>query len=418
MRSRFGGKLVVLTAVLAAALAVTLGGCGGPEEVLIEPLPAGPGGTNLGLGPGVRPLSSGPGDKGAPRWGADDSRIAYVVDGYVVDKPLYARDLRRWTTRDFGAEEIEWSGDDRLTVLGYDGPAEAGMDHAHEENPAAHTVYRTLPPAGSLGVESVANRAYTMGAGPGGEGLIVALEAGYFGSNLVLVGEDGRVERAYTDPVGGRVTGLSVSPDGDRAVLAVQGTATFALYLFDLSDGGSRTLTRLAPGTKVFGAPQWTRYGIYYVAGKEEAATEEDGAPPYNLYRVAPGSDAPKPVSGAGEGFVAASLSASPDGRRLAVIGRRNPNSPTNVYVLDLPAGEPQAATANENMEIKTGPEDLSWSASGESLAVVARGALSEPRVRSAPADALVTDFYNLYEVPVEPPEAGGAEAEGSEAGG
>jgi TolB protein len=54
-------------------------------------------------------------------------------------------------------------------------------------------------------------------------------------------------------------------------------------------------------------------------------------------------------------------------------------------------------------MEIKTGPDDLAWSPGGESIAIVARGALSEePRVRAAPKGSLLEDFYNLYEVPVE----------------
>ena len=54
-------------------------------------------------------------------------------------------------------------------------------------------------------------------------------------------------------------------------------------------------------------------------------------------------------------------------------------------------------------MDIKTGPDDLAWSPDGESVAIVARGALSdEPSVHAGPADALLEDFYNLYEIPVE----------------
>jgi Tol biopolymer transport system component len=85
------------------------------------------------------------------------------------------------------------------------------------------------------------------------------------------------------------------------------------------------------------------------------------------------------------------------------VIGRLNPNSPINLYVLDLASEELEDLTINEDMEIKTGPDDLAWSPDGENIAIVARGALSdEPRVRAAPADALLDDFYNLYEVSVE----------------
>ena len=71
--------------------------------------------------------------------------------------------------------------------------------------------------------------------------------------------------------------------------------------------------------------------------------------------------------------------------------------------MLDLAAGELEAVTTNEDMEIKTGQDDLAWSPGGESVAIVARGTLSgEPSVHAAPASELLDDFYNLYEVPVE----------------
>ena len=51
-------------------------------------------------------------------------------------------------------------------------------------------------------------------------------------------------------------------------------------------------------------------------------------------------------------------------------------------------------------MEIKTGPDDLDWSPAGDSVAIVARGVPSgEPAVRGSPAQALLEDFYNVYEV-------------------
>jgi hypothetical protein len=40
------------------------------------------------------------------------------VDGYVVDKAPASDDLRRWTTRDFAAEDAEWVSGDGLTMLG------------------------------------------------------------------------------------------------------------------------------------------------------------------------------------------------------------------------------------------------------------------------------------------------------------
>jgi hypothetical protein len=104
-----------------------------------------------------------------------------------------------------------------------------------------------------------------------------------------------------------------------------------------------------------------------------------------------------------GEDFVASSIQVSPSGERLAVIGRLNSNSPTNLYVLDLEAKDLEDVTTNEDMEIKTGPDDLAWSPDGESVAIIARGALSEePIVHAASKGALLEDFYNLYEIPVE----------------
>jgi WD40 repeat protein len=113
-------------------------------------------------------------------------------------------------------------------------------------------------------------------------------------------------------------------------------------------------------------------------------------------------SGEPEPVPGIGEDFVASSISVSPDGDRLAVIGRLNPNSPINLYVLNLGTEDLKDLTVNEDMDIKTGPDDLAWAPDGKSVAIVARAALTEePRVRAGPADTLVGDFYNLYEVPV-----------------
>ncbi len=130
---------------------------------------------------------------------------------------------------------------------------------------------------------------------------------------------------------------------------------------------------------------------------------DEGATPLYDLFLIPSDSGRPTPAPGVGEDFVASSIRVSPDGERLAVIGRLNPNSPHNLYVLDLEAKDLEDVTINEDMEIKTGPDDLAWSPDGESVAIIARGALSEePSVRADPANALLEDFYNLYEVPVE----------------
>jgi TolB protein len=53
-------------------------------------------------------------------------------------------------------------------------------------------------------------------------------------------------------------------------------------------------------------------------------------------------------------------------------------------------------------MEIKNGPDDLAWSPDGKHVAIIARGTPStEPEVRFEPADRILRDFYNLYEIPI-----------------
>lgn len=388
-RRTFRGFATLLAAALLAAL---VAGCGGATQIVpIKAFPAGQDRADFGLGPGVRPLSFGPGDKSAPAWSPTDERVAFVVDGYVVDKPLYNQDMRRWTTKDFGAGRVEWRSPEGLTIFA--------------ENPAPDTeesgaVYRTLPKT-SFGVKKIASGALAMSPGPGGEGLVVALETSPYESGIARIGGDGKMHQIYTNLIGGRVTGLSLSPDGKQVAVAARGAATVALHVLDLATGDSKTIARLGPGMEIHGAPQWTRRGIYYVAGEEATGKREDIAPDH-LYRVPAGSSAPDPAPGVGEDFVASSLRLSPDGERLAIVGRRNPNSSTNLYVLVPATGNLEAVTANEDMEIKPGPDDLAWSASGDRVAIVARGVISGPRVLSAPADTLLTDFYNLYEVPID----------------
>jgi TolB protein len=256
----------------------------------------------------------------------------------------------------------------------------------------------------SLGVRELVTDVLAMSPGPEGEGLIVALQTGSYRSEVALLRDSGAVDRIYTSPLGGRVTGLSLSPDGRKAALAVRTAGdltSFELHAFDLRTGTHRQVARLEDGLEIFGAPQWTRKGICYVVGKEEASSGTE--PLYDVFTVTPGSDVPKPTPGVGEDFVASSIRVSPGGERLAIIGRLNPNAPINLYVLDLATQTLEDLTVNEDMEIKTGPDDLAWSPEGESIAIVARGALSEePRVRAAPKGSLLEDFYNLYEVPVE----------------
>jgi TolB protein len=255
-----------------------------------------------------------------------------------------------------------------------------------------------------LELEKVENEVSAIAPGKGG--LISALGRGASESRLALTRGSGDVRRLYSKSIEGRVASLSLSPDGDEAVLAVRPPGdleTSVLHVFDLRKGKGREITRLDGNQEILGTPQWTGQYVYFVAGVKNTPVDRDGSEPiYEIYRVPEEGGAPEPAPSVGEDFVAASIRVSPDGERLAVIGRLNPNSPTNLYVLDPFAKDLTAVTMNEDMEIKTGPDDLAWSPGGESVAVIARGTPStEPEVRAAPADRLLRDFYNLYEIPV-----------------
>lgn len=402
MRSRPLGYALLLAAFVALA---PLAGCMHPqEEVSIPPLPAVEGRTNPGLGPGTQPISSGPGYKGSPSWGPEGNRIAFTVDGYVADAAVGTGELRRRTTRDFGAEEAVWTSGGDLAILG----APLG------EGGSSRSLYRTTEEEGSLGVDEISPGVRAMSADPEDGGLVVALEAGPNDSRLALLRDDGRIERIYTSAIGGAVTGLSLSPDGKEAVLAVRAggpEGPYDLHVFDLRTGDDRRVASLGAGQEIFGAPQWTGHGTFYVSGEGRGSGSGETAL-YGLYRLPAHpkeGDLPEPAPGVGEDFVAAGARVSPDGEQLAVIGRLNPKSPLNLYVLDLNTEDLVAVTTNEDMEIKTGPDDLDWSPRGDSVAIVARGAPSgEPKVRAAPSETLLEDFYNLYEVPVGVPAGGG----------
>ncbi len=391
-----------LLVAACASVTVLLAGCAHPAaEDPIQPLPPAEGRVNPGLGPEARPLSSGPGYKGSPSWSLGGDRVAFIVDGYVVDRTVDGEQLTRWTTKDFVAAEAEWTADGTLTMLGGAG--------AVEGKPGA--VYRTDSKEGSLGVEKMAEDVLAMTPGPEHKDVVLALEAGADESAVALL-RAGRMERVYTGTVPGTVTAVSPSPDGDRVALAVRTpgeSRSGELHVFDLRSGEARKISELEDDRSILGAPQWTERGIYFVAGAMSTPAD-DGEPLYDLYRTEPEPGEPEPAPGVGEDFVAGGARVSPEGDRLAVVGRLNSKSPLNLYVLNLTTGNFDAVTTNEDMEIKTGADDLAWSPAGTSVAIVARGTSSgEPEVRAAPADELLDAFYNLYEVPIttpEPPEA------------
>ena len=389
-------KPLLLVALLAAVL---LAGCVHEDEgVPIEPLAPAAGRVDPGLGPGTRALSSGPGYKGSPGWNPDGGRISFTVDGYVVDRPTTSEEPRRRTTRDFVATDAEWTSDDTLMILG------AAPTSSSGESPES-SLYRANAEGDSLELQRIAKGVLAMS--PGEEGLTLALKRGAHGSSLALARGGGEIYGLYAGShIEGRVAALSLSPDGDEAIMALRppgDRGTSELRTFDLRGGTGRGLTRLDGEQEILGTPQWTEQGLYFVAGKPTSSVDANGAEPlYKLFSVPSAGGVPELARGVGEDFVASSIRVSPDGKRLAVIGRLNPKSPPNLYVLDPAAQKLTAVTANEDMEIKTGPDDLAWSPDGKNIAIIARGIPSaEPEIRPDPAGVLLKDFYNLYEIPV-----------------
>jgi Tol biopolymer transport system component len=418
MPSRETSRLVlpVALASLALILIPVFAGCGligdAREGETIQPASAETA-ADLGLGPGVRPLSFGPGDKGSPRVSPSGEKVAFVLDGYVAEKPLYAQTYLPRTASDFGAGHAEWLTDGSIAILTRQD--EAG-DGGARTPPAPSSLLDVRPDSSSSDdssdvARSIENVTAVGGVPDGGAVAAVAVTPESLGeptsSRLVLLRSSEKPASVYLRSIKGSVTGLSVSPDGRRAAMAVRRDAgddegRFEVQTYEFSEGQASRVARLPKGTEILGAPQWTRRGVYFVAGEATYSAADDRNPAdYDLYRVPEGSGSPEQVRGIGEDFVAASIIVSPDGQRLAVVGRRNPGFPTNLYVLDLASDTLEAATANENMEVKTNPLDLTWYPDGNHVILVARGALSGPEVYDAPAQTLSSAFYNLYAVPV-----------------
>jgi WD40 repeat protein len=291
--------------------------------------------------------------------------------------------------------------------------------------PALSSLF-VVPPDDSSNILTFDERIEATGAAPGSQAVFAAvvtspttasLEEPSRSRQMLLWGSE-EPTKIYLENIEGYVTDLSVSPDGSQLALAVrhdkadivsqypeeQGAGRYEIQVYRFSEGQASRVAALPEGLEVLGAPQWTSRGVYFVAGKGNTAEvrHDKDTTSYALYRVPEGSDTPDLVRSVGEGFVASSISVSPDGGRLAVVGRRNPSSSTNLYVLDLASDTLGVATANQNMEIKTNPRDLAWFPNGRSVVLVARGTFSGPEVYDGPAKSLSSAFYNLYEVPVE----------------
>ncbi|CAA9422154.1 MAG: hypothetical protein AVDCRST_MAG37-16 [uncultured Rubrobacteraceae bacterium] len=400
----------------ALAALVSLAGCGllpgeTREAISIPPASAGSS-SDSGFGPGVQALSFGPVDKGSPRMSPSGKMVSFVAYGRVAEKPLPSQSASLSTGGDLYVEHAEWLPDGTLVALG-----------VKEKGQSAETVASSSLFAARRGEDvstddqELIKRVEAVGAVPDG-GLVVASEAPpaqgsseeQITSRLVLLKGSEEPMKFYLKGIEGRVTGLSISPDGGLAMLAVLRNDTgrgdgkrFEVQIYRFSDSQVSLAARLPAGTELLGAPQWTSQGAYFVAG-DAGVDNEPG--PYTLYRTVSGSEEPEPVSAVGEGFVAASVSVSPKGDRLAVIGRRNLSSPTNLYVLNIDSGTLDTATTNEDMEIKASPRDLSWSPDSQSVILVAREALTGPTIYDTPAEELSSAFYNLYQVPVGEPES------------
>lgn len=387
-------------AMVLAALAVS--GCGPdqPEESSIEPMPSSRDVNNPELGPPqVRPLSFGPGDKDSPSWGPSTEKIAFVIDGYIADKSLPSEEFQRRTTRDLSAEQVSWpSSGEEVAILGDGEPSELARESADNET---HSLYVTRSEESQLKIERLADDALALSMGSGQTPLAVALQSGAYESEVALV-EPGEDPSVYPDTIPGRVSEISVSPGGQRALASVLvpsgGGERYEIHAFDLASGESERLARLQEGIEVLGAPQQTDNGVYYVGGEREESEDDTR---YSLYRLPEGAGEPEQASGVGQDFIASAIKVSPEGDRLALLGRRDSGSSTNLYMLNLSEGSLSSATVNENMDIKTGPDDIDFSGDGESVAIVARSDISGPRVYSGSAETLLANFYNIYEVPV-----------------
>jgi Tol biopolymer transport system component len=99
---------------------------------------------------------------------------------------------------------------------------------------------------------------------------------------------------------------------------------------------------------------------------------------------------------------VASSLKASPNGKKLAVLGRRSSGSSTNLYLLNPESTRFEALTSNEGMNIKTGGKNIAWSPDGKSVVIVAQSSSSKTGTYNKYSDELLKPFYNLYEVPTQ----------------
>src|ERR671932_1286010 len=245
-----------LTLAFVAVLAPT--GCGllskdTQEVVVIPPTPVGLT-AGFSLGSGVRTLSFGPGNKSSPRVSPSGDRVAFILDGYVFEKPLYTQDFRRRTASDFGAESAEWLPDGSLAVSA--SKSETKNRGAETTTPALSSLF-VAPADDSSNIRKFDERIGATGAAPGSQAVFATVvtsstteypEEPLRSRPLLLWGSE-EPTKVYLENIEGYVTGLSVSPDGSQLVLAVrrdemgsqysedQGTSRYEIQVYRFSEG-------------------------------------------------------------------------------------------------------------------------------------------------------------------------------------
>src|SRR5919202_5055661 len=171
------GSLKELAAALTLSFVAVLAptGCGllsedTQEVVVIPPTPVGLT-AGFGLGSGVRTLSFGPGNKSSPRVNPSGDSVAFTLDGYAVEKPLYTQDFRRRTASDFGAESAEWLPDGSLAVSTSESETK---NRGAETTPALSSLF-VAPPDGSSNIRKFDERIGATGAAPGSQAVFAAV---------------------------------------------------------------------------------------------------------------------------------------------------------------------------------------------------------------------------------------------------
>ena len=234
------------------------------EEITIQPLPAA-GAVRAGLGPEARALSSGPGYKGSPSWSRTRDRIAFTVDGYIVDRPIGAGESgagRRGISvprAPSGHPRVAWPSS---------APRAGGQVRLPRESRAGSLGVEEVTTEGT-GHESWARRRGSARRPPdrsGQSGLALAQRR-----RRARTGLHGRHSRTRR-----RAIALAGRRERPCSRCAEPGDPTPSeLHVFDLRGGQHRRIARLKEGLEITGAPQWTREGICYIVGKE--ATQQGG---------------------------------------------------------------------------------------------------------------------------------------------